>query len=263
MSDLDEQTSSEWLERLKPLDRRPGAPVAQAVHARLRALVLDGTIPPEAEINQVGIAQRLGLSRTPVREAVRMLQEEGLVDAEPWKRARVIRFSPAHLESVYTQRIMLEGLGTLLTVPKMTSVDHDTLHRLVDGLNDMSDDAGRGQRWNLLHNEFHLSLVAATSPQLQDVISTNFQRAAQFRSLYRYRGPLPSFQHHGEHERIVQHCSRGDATAAAFELAEHLARTALSLIGQLAPAYSPDMIRAALDRFRPDHAPEAASTPRP
>ncbi|MDQ3738333.1 MAG: GntR family transcriptional regulator [Actinomycetota bacterium] len=241
--------TADWLERLRPLERRSGAPAAQDAHSHLRALVLDGTIPPGAEVNQVGIAERLGMSRTPIREAIRMLQEEGLVDAEPWKRARVVGFDAAHLEAVYVQRIMLEGLGVLVTVPTMTDAEVTALGGLVEQLTAMSDDAGRTDAWNEAHNRLHLALVAGTSAHLQKTIEANLERAEQFRSLYRYRGPLPPFQHHGEHQRIVEHCAAGDAAGAARELAEHLARTSLSLIGQLAPGYDPAAVRLSLKRF--------------
>lgn len=248
----------DWLDHLQPLERRAGAPAAQAAHAHLRALVLDGTIPPGAEVNQVGIAERLALSRTPVREAIRMLQEEGLLDAEPWKRARVVGFDAAHLEAVYVQRIMLEGLGVLVTVPTMTDTAVTMLAELVEKLAGMSDDAGRTDAWNDLHNRLHLALVAGASVHLRKIIETNLERAEQFRALYRYRGPLPTFQHHGEHERIVEHCGDGDAAGAARELAEHLARTALSLIGQLAPGYDPSAVRLSLERFESDRSSDAA-----
>jgi len=241
--------SAEWLDRLQPLERRSGAPAAQSAHAHLRMLVLDGTIPPGAEVNQVGIAERLGLSRTPVREAIRMLQEEGLVAAEPWKRARVVGFDAAQLETVYVQRIMLEGLGVLLTVPAMKETDVATLGEIVEKLSGMSDDAGRTEAWNDLHNRLHLTLVAGASGHLRSVIEANLERAEQFRALYRYRGPLPSYRHHGEHQRIVEHCAGGDAVSAARELAEHLTRTALSLIGELAPWYDPAAVRMSLMRF--------------
>ena len=59
-----------------------------AVHARLRQLILDGTLPPGSLLSQLQLSRALGVSRTPLREALRMLQEEGLVDAEPNQRAR-------------------------------------------------------------------------------------------------------------------------------------------------------------------------------
>lgn len=59
------------------------------LHARLRKMILNGTIPPGSMLSQVKLAETLGVSRIPLREALRMLQEEGLVEAEHNQRARV------------------------------------------------------------------------------------------------------------------------------------------------------------------------------
>ncbi|GGN28703.1 transcriptional regulator [Lentzea pudingi] len=237
-----------WLDGLRPLPRPSGAPAAHVAHAHLRALVLDGAIPPGAVMNQVDIADRLGMSRTPVREAIRMLQEEGLVEAEPFKRARVVGFDAAQLEAVYVQRIMLEGLGTAMTVPRMTGAQCDDLSRMAQELNRTSPGADRTDEWNSTHNRFHMALVSGVSEHLRRTIETNMQRAEQFRAMYHYRGPLPSFQHAGGHERIAALCVEGDAAGAASELVVHLARSALSMIGQLAPRYDPVAVRLSLDR---------------
>jgi hypothetical protein len=89
-----------WIGTLSPLDRCDGSHAASVAHTYLRACVLDGRIPAGAHINQVDLAERLGLSRTPIREAIRMLQKEGLVDAEPWKKAKVVGCDAAHLEAI-------------------------------------------------------------------------------------------------------------------------------------------------------------------
>ena len=59
------------------------------VHAYLRECILDGTLPPGTKLSQVSLAAQLGISRTPLREVLRMLQEEGLVDIEPNQGTRV------------------------------------------------------------------------------------------------------------------------------------------------------------------------------
>src|SRR5271156_1826880 len=101
----------EGLAEIEPLSRVSGDHAAGGVHAYLRRLILDATIPPGTVVTQVELAARLGVSRTPIREAIRMLQEEGLVVAEPQKRARVIGFDPAEVEAVYTQRVLVESLA--------------------------------------------------------------------------------------------------------------------------------------------------------
>ncbi|MHB9849075.1 GntR family transcriptional regulator [Streptomyces krungchingensis] len=238
-----------WLDGLVPLPREAGDHAANAAHAYLRSLVLNGAIPPCAELNQVELAERLGISRTPVREAVRMLQEEGLVEAEPYKRARVIGFEAAQFEYVYVQRIMLEGLAVRLTVRSMSGEDRGVVHHLAAELARRSHEAGQTPEWNEIHNRFHLALVAGAGPQLLRSIETNMQRSERYRLQYHYRGPRASLRHLGEHERIAKLCQAGDAAGAADEFAAHLARTALSMIGELAPHYDPAAVREALALF--------------
>src|SRR5882724_597789 len=71
------------------------------VHAYLRECILDGTLTPGTKLSQVSLARQLGISRTPLREVLRMLQEEGLVEIEPNQRTRVAGLDPQELDDVY------------------------------------------------------------------------------------------------------------------------------------------------------------------
>src|SRR5262249_61656538 len=96
---------------------------AGVVRARLRSAILGGDPAPTAPLSQVRLAARLGVSRPPLREALRMLQREGLIDSEPNRRVRVAKLSLADLEQLYAGRVLIEALAVRLTVPAYTVDD--------------------------------------------------------------------------------------------------------------------------------------------
>src|SRR5436309_4539680 len=107
--------SSVSLDAIKPY-RRNGLATAGSLHEYLRRLILDGAIPNGATISQVELAERLGVSRTPLREALRMLQAEGLIAAEHNRRAHVTALDAGDIDTVYGCRVLLEATGVLVTV---------------------------------------------------------------------------------------------------------------------------------------------------
>ena len=80
----------------------------RTVYETLRAGILRGELDADAPISQVQLARQLGVSRTPLREALRMLQREGLIESEPNRRVRVSRMSLTEVEQLYAMRVMLE-----------------------------------------------------------------------------------------------------------------------------------------------------------
>src|SRR5437899_11996058 len=90
----------------------------EVVHDRLRSSFLRGELDPTVPLSQVQLAARLGVSRTPLREALRMLQREGLIYSEPNRRVRVAELSVADLEQLYAARVLVEALSVRLTVPR-------------------------------------------------------------------------------------------------------------------------------------------------
>src|SRR6202042_3233207 len=90
-----------------------GAPARQSaeyVHRRVREAILESELPPGETMSQVALAEELGVSRTPLREALRMLQGEGLIEARPNRRVRVAPISAAEMAHFAEQRDMRRWL---------------------------------------------------------------------------------------------------------------------------------------------------------
>lgn len=159
------------LEAVVPLDRQPGERAPGAIYTHLRELILDGTIAPGTIISQVELARSLGVSRTPLREGLRRLQQEGLIEAEPNRRARVAAFDPADLEKVYTSRLLYEPLGLAVTVPRLSEADVATLDAELAA---MRRHAGAREypEWEAAHRRFHRALVVHAGDSLARTIAT-------------------------------------------------------------------------------------------
>ena len=80
----------------------------EQVYKRVREAILEGQIAPGTVMSQVALADDLGVSRTPLREALRMLQSEGLVEAQANRRATVTPISATDLEELVVMRVALE-----------------------------------------------------------------------------------------------------------------------------------------------------------
>src|SRR3984893_4096226 len=122
----------------------------------LRRLILLGKIPAGARINQDAVAERYGVSRIPVREALRQLEAEGLVQIFPRRGVLVSSLSAEELTEIYEMRDALEALAVRLAVPE---INEDQLMRLEELLTSMDGDSDPS-RWLDLDSEFHAALYA-------------------------------------------------------------------------------------------------------
>src|SRR6266545_593508 len=191
----------------------------EVVHDRLREAILRGELDPRMPISQVQLAARLGVSRTPLREALRMLQREGLIDSAPNRRVRVAELSMTDLEQVYASRVLVEALAVRLTVPRYTPGDLAELKVALSQLNQLSE--GRDiDAWEAAHRRYH--------ELLRKYAGERIERLARDLSA------------------IVAACESGDGQAVTVQLVRHLARTALTLIALVDPEHEPTPVREAL-----------------
>lgn len=234
------------LENAPNFDRSEERQAGLEIYAYLRKLILDGMVAPNTVLSQVELAKTLGVSRTPVREAIRRLHEAGLVTAEPNQRPRVRGFDPNELDALYAGRIMLEALAIYVSVGRMTDADIASLKSTIDRL---SEEAFRDDfdGWLRDHRDFHLGLYRYAGKEFLKTLEDVNARSERYQRSY-YARNQPNWGHRGdiEHKAIFEACRRGDARDAASRLAKHLARTALELLSDLAPEYEPAGVRSAL-----------------
>lgn len=133
--------------------------VREAAYSHLRGAILTGSLLPGARISEPGLAQELGISRTPVREALQRLAQEGLVELLPGKGARVRVLSAEEVREVYDVRALLEGEAAALAAQNATEAELDRLERLLQVLEALPKEAYAQQMQ--VDFDFHTALVEA------------------------------------------------------------------------------------------------------
>jgi DNA-binding GntR family transcriptional regulator len=227
-----------------PEGTRKSRDMTWTVYSSLRESILNGALPPGESLSQVQLASQLGVSRGPLREAVRMLQREGLVEAEVNRRGRVSSFSIDDLEQLYAMRIVHESLAIRINVPRFTKRDIEALRGC---LRRMEALAGHDLRqWQGVDREFHFTLLAHAGDRLMRTIRELYDHADRYRWLYIKGVPRALSIAADEHKAIFDASAGGDAALAATHLARHLARTALTVLTHHAPEHDPTTVRAAI-----------------
>ncbi len=210
-------------ERLAALitEMRPRLQTAQElVLETLRLAILRGIMPPGTRLRQEELATAFDTSRIPVREALRVLEYEGLVSSEPHRGFTVTSLDADEVEEIYDLRTVLEGHAIRLAVPLLTDTDIEELGALCEALLEAPDDDTR----LAARERFYQRLYSVTArPRLVGLISRLHQEVA--RSLRWMRVPH-SPEHHRAFWEAVQ---AGDADLAAEQLASHYRKIAALL----------------------------------
>jgi DNA-binding GntR family transcriptional regulator len=224
---------------IESLDLPEARQAIPRLHAYLRACILDGRIPPGTKLSQVALAEQLGVSRTPLREVLRMLQDEGFVEFEPNQRMRVAGLDPAELDADYACRILLETLGLSMTLESIRSRQRQEMRRLLTAMRRAAR-IGDFPRWFETHHAYHRMMTAEAGQPLLRTLQSLEDRSVRYIRIYQQAEP-GDWQTAGdvEHAAILDALTAGDDRAAFTGLARHLARTALRVLSDCAPEYVP------------------------
>lgn len=185
----------------------------------LREAILQGDYEPGQRLPQKDLTERLKMSPTPIREALRILEAQGLLERVPYKGAYVAEVSPDESEEISVIRSALEGLATKMAVPRLTDEDLSDLEALQEEMEDgwRQMNIGRLRRANY---RFHaLIYEKAGSQRLSDMIISLWPRfATDTLWMIPGRAERSMEQHHALMEKI----SEGDAEGAAELMSDHI-----------------------------------------
>lgn len=220
---------------------------AQDVYEAVRRDILNGVYRPGDILNQVHIAVQYGVSRTPVREALRMLQAEGLAEAQFKHRIRVTPITPSEIDAVYAIWILLDALAVSLTIPRMSADELDELRRALNEMNKHSPlKVGINDEWRELHIDFHRLLTMHAGPDLATARKNCQLAAERARRTSRLASDPDSWlASEAEHTAIVEAYAQGEVAKAREIICGQFSRVALTVIGNLDPSYEPVAIRQA------------------
>jgi DNA-binding GntR family transcriptional regulator len=202
--------------------RRRGATRSEELRNLLADEIISGRLSPGMALEEVEIARRFGVSRTPVREAIRELAATGLVEARPHRSAIVARPSSEKLRGMFDVLAELEALCAGFAALRMTEKERQKLQEVHAGLGELVH-GGDPKRYYLVNEKFHgLIYVGSHNDYLAELTFATRTRLSPFSHMqFRALGRLNLS--HNEHDRVVAAILRGDQATAAAEMRAHIA----------------------------------------
>jgi DNA-binding GntR family transcriptional regulator len=220
-----------------PATSAPGRPGTTAQHAveSLRRAIVAGELRPGERVRQDEVAERLGVSLAPIREALAVLEQEGQVTYRPRRGYVVTELDLADLRELYELRQLLEERAARRALPQL---DEDALERIELAARDCVAATDRGDVAAELeaNRRFHFALLEAPdSPHTLRVIRLLWDSTETYRAMY-YNAPESRAEAAASHERILAALGEGDADRLVAELDAHRGRALAQLEAILPPS---------------------------
>lgn len=200
---------------------------SERISADLRSRILGGEIAPGERIRQEEVAERLGASRIPVREALRMLSAEGLVELETNKGARVPRLDEREVDVLYRMRERIEPLALIESMPHLGESDLQRIESIQAEIEQGVDVAS----FLALDREFHMATYSGcATDQLLASVTRLWNSTQHYRRAFMtINGPGRQWIVNAEHRLLLDALVRQDAEDAERYLVGHIRRTRMEL----------------------------------
>jgi DNA-binding GntR family transcriptional regulator len=204
----------------------PFATKGELAYAHVRELILAGELEPGATLNQETLARVIGISTTPLREALSRLESEGLVQLGAHRDARVSPLTAEEARDLLELRLSLDPLAAGLAAERRSREDLRAIRAAANGLQPLDSDPDIASL--VAHRRFHAAIYRASHNEL--LIATLdglWDRADRYRRLA--LGVLPSRERRertaAEHAELLDAVARGDAPGAADTMRRHIDRS--------------------------------------
>ncbi len=221
----------------------PRRQLPDLVAESLREMIMSGALRPGEHLRMRPLAERFDVSVIPVRDALRLLAAEGLVELRPHRGAIVTRLSIADLEEIFLARLPLEQLAAFHALSRFDTADLRRLRR-VEGQMERTSDP---RRWLELNREFHLTMYGrAGYPRIMRIVEGLWDLVEPYLLLFmRDREAVRSAER--EHRGMLAAIEEHDAEALAALITRHLMGTAILVAGILGadepPAWAVERVR--------------------
>lgn len=239
---------------LQPLRRV--LPLRDRIHDRLRAAIISGELSPGTPVIEAELATRLGASRTPVREALRRLEAEGLLEPRGLRGSVVRALKSDEVECVFEIREALESLAARRAARTVREPELRKLEQHVDGMRAAVDDANEMERCD---TAFHDTILAvANGDRLKRMLTELREELIAYRFLS-LSDPERRRATVAEHDGIVAALRAHDEDSAAARTAAHIANARAAVL-RLAAASTAAAASSAPASAVPAKIPEASAS---
>lgn len=198
-------------------------PLRDEVLARLRQALIGGGFTAGERIRETDLSARLGVSRGTLREALRQLEQEGLVVTAPHRGTTVVNPSLDEIRDIYGLRVALEGYAVEQAATLITTDELEALQAVVDDLNALAA-TGRVQFTARLSLDLHFHELLCEATRNPRLLRTWTESCGPLRLLFSaiHEPFLDSVEIIDQHQQVVDALRAGDADAARIILREHL-----------------------------------------
>jgi DNA-binding GntR family transcriptional regulator len=195
---------------------------AEKAYAVIRARILSGDFSRGERLREEELAQMAGVSRTPIREALRRLDAEGLVEFLPNRGASVTAWTEQELDNLYEARALIEGYAAERAAARISLAELDQLSKLARQMHELDSSSDSADEMTRLNSEFHRIITAASGNSHLESLVRGLTDAALVYRTFRHYTPERLLASKFHHEEIVTALRARDGAWASAMIRAHI-----------------------------------------